>query len=153
MFHLKSIVSRSAAVATKQQLSKFVPVTILPSRNYADHQIPERLKSVATAKGFHSYSYICILFYLVLEFHSFLLRSFFVFIKICDKNVVQSNARIYIFCASLWCASYHFYLQILVSLIWWSFSSIVVAKLPKINWSRILKVVHWKSVKRRLKVF
>lgn len=50
MFHLKSIVSRSAAIATRQQLSKFVPVTILSSRNYADHQIPERLKDVATAK-------------------------------------------------------------------------------------------------------
>lgn len=55
MFHLKSIVSRSAAVATKQPLAKFVPVTILPSRNYADHQIPERLQSVATAKGFLSH--------------------------------------------------------------------------------------------------
>lgn len=51
MYHLKSIVSRSAAIASKQQLVKFVPVTILPSRNYADHQIPDRLKDVATAKG------------------------------------------------------------------------------------------------------
>lgn len=55
MFHLKSIVSRSAAIATRQQLSKFVPVTILPNRNYADHQIPERLKNVETAKGFIFY--------------------------------------------------------------------------------------------------
>lgn len=51
MYHLKSIVSRSAAIASKQQLAKFVPATVLPSRNYADHQIPERLLSVATAKG------------------------------------------------------------------------------------------------------
>lgn len=53
MYHLKSIVSRSAAFATKQQLSKFIPVTVLPSRNYADHQIPERLKDVAAAKGLY----------------------------------------------------------------------------------------------------
>lgn len=51
MYGLKSIVSRCATVATKQQLSKLIPVTILPSRNYADHQIPERLKDVASAKG------------------------------------------------------------------------------------------------------
>lgn len=52
MYHLKSIVSRSAAIASKQQLAKIVPVTtVLQSRNYADHQIPERLKNVATAKG------------------------------------------------------------------------------------------------------
>lgn len=51
MYHLKTIVSRSAAISTKQQLTKFIPVTVLPSRNYADHQIPDRLKDVATAKG------------------------------------------------------------------------------------------------------
>lgn len=51
MFHLKSIVSRSAAIVSKHQLAKFVPITVQPSRNYADHQIPERLKDVGDAKG------------------------------------------------------------------------------------------------------
>lgn len=58
MLHLKSIVSRSAGIATRQQLSKFVPVTILPSRNYSErHQIPERLKNVATAQGLNRFSF------------------------------------------------------------------------------------------------
>lgn len=61
MYRLKSIVSRSAAIASKQQLSKFVPITFLPSRNYAEHQIPERLRDVATAKGYisiHNFLYL-----------------------------------------------------------------------------------------------
>lgn len=52
MFHLKKFVSRSASIAAKQQLIKSVPITLTSNRNYADHQIPERLKNVATAKGF-----------------------------------------------------------------------------------------------------
>lgn len=60
MFHVKSIVSRSAGIATRQQLSKFVPVTIVASRNYSDHQIPERLKNVATAKGFNRFLHFSI---------------------------------------------------------------------------------------------
>lgn len=51
MYHLKTIVSRSATIAAKQQLIKVAPVTLVSNRNYADHQIPDRLKDVATARG------------------------------------------------------------------------------------------------------
>lgn len=61
MFQLKTLVSRSASIAAKQQLTKAVPIAVLSNRNYADHQIPERLKDVATAKGM-SYTYQLFLF-------------------------------------------------------------------------------------------
>lgn len=51
MFHLKTIVSRSASIAAKQQLIKAASISVVSNRNYADHQIPERLKDVAVAKG------------------------------------------------------------------------------------------------------
>lgn len=75
MFHLKSIVSRGAGIATRQQLSKFVPVTILPSRNYSDHQIPERLKSVADAKGLAHCFCFCILQFIHLDLNPICLYS------------------------------------------------------------------------------
>lgn len=51
MYHLKTIASRTASIAVKQQFANVAPATLISSRNYADHQIPERLKDVATAKG------------------------------------------------------------------------------------------------------
>lgn len=51
MYHLKTFVTKSSAI--KQQLTKVLPATttLISSRNYADHQIPDRLKDVETAKG------------------------------------------------------------------------------------------------------
>lgn len=63
MFHLKTFVSRSASIAAKQQLIKSVPITLTSNRHYADHQIPERLKNVATAKGFKVFFLLFLLLY------------------------------------------------------------------------------------------
>jgi glutamate dehydrogenase (NAD(P)+) len=50
MFHLKTLAKRAAA---HQDLTSFVKVlptaAILSKRNYADHQIPDRLKDVGSA--------------------------------------------------------------------------------------------------------
>lgn len=56
MYHLKKFAN---SPAIKQELtasiSKILPVTATFSRNYADHQIPDRLKDVPNAKGlFHA---------------------------------------------------------------------------------------------------
>lgn len=67
MYHLKTIVSRSATIAAKQQLVKVASATLVSNRNYADHQIPDRLKDVATAKG----EYFCFA-HLFFFFHLFL---------------------------------------------------------------------------------
>lgn len=124
MYHLKTIVSRSAAIASKQQLAKFAPVNVLPSRNYADHQIPERLKDVATAKGERVFFF---------KFASFANLS----IELCtrfqhtQKMIIISDRkkrRIKIF--------FFVRLQIHDSLIWLNIFSIVVVKLPKTNWSK-----------------
>lgn len=54
MYHLKTLVKNPAI---KQELSasisKILPITFTSTRGYADHQIPERLKDVPTAKGEH----------------------------------------------------------------------------------------------------
>lgn len=53
MYHLKKFANNPVV---KQEvtasLAKLLPIaTLQPSRNYAEHQIPERLKDVADAKG------------------------------------------------------------------------------------------------------
>lgn len=52
MYHLRHLAKN---VAHKKEIAnsafKFLPITLTPSRNYADHQIPDRLKDVGTAKG------------------------------------------------------------------------------------------------------
>lgn len=50
MFHLKTL---AKSPALKQELTKILPVAVnlTQTRNYADHQIPERLRDVPTAKG------------------------------------------------------------------------------------------------------
>lgn len=50
MFHLKTL-AKSPVI--KHELAKVLPVaTVLTqTRNYADHQIPDRLRDVPTAKG------------------------------------------------------------------------------------------------------
>lgn len=63
MYYLKTIVSRSATIAAKQQLVKVAPVTLVSNRNYADHQIPDRLKDVGTARGdYFRFAYFLFLF-------------------------------------------------------------------------------------------
>lgn len=50
MFHLKTL-AKSPVI--KYELAKVLPVAnnLVQARNYADHQIPDRLRDVATAKG------------------------------------------------------------------------------------------------------
>lgn len=50
MYHLKTL-AKSPVV--KYELAKVLPVAtnLTQVRNYADHQIPERLRDVPTAKG------------------------------------------------------------------------------------------------------
>lgn len=91
MYHLKSIVSRSAAIATKQQLAKIVPVTVLQNRNYADHQIPERLKDVATARGNVSMPSFCAALFVSFLFFSF---SFFALLNQFESNFKSNRISI-----------------------------------------------------------
>lgn len=50
MYHLKTL-AKSPVIKT--ELAKVLPVatSLTQTRNYADHQIPERLLDVPTAKG------------------------------------------------------------------------------------------------------
>lgn len=50
MYHLKTL-AKSPVI--KNELAKVLPVaaSLTQTRNYADHQIPDRLRDVPTAKG------------------------------------------------------------------------------------------------------
>lgn len=53
MFHLKKLASNAVVKQELSSLIKAAPTALqtLQSRNYADHQIPDRLKDVPTAKN------------------------------------------------------------------------------------------------------
>lgn len=50
MYHLKTL---AKSPVLKHELAKVLPVaaSLTQTRNYADHQIPDRLRDVPTAKG------------------------------------------------------------------------------------------------------
>lgn len=132
MYHLKRFASNPII---KQELSanitKILPVAVSFNRNYAGHQIPDRLKDVATAKG---------------ELHrianAFRYRTEPLIEKISNQKIlsfslVLSPMRI----------------KIHASLTWSNIFSIAAVKLPKINWLKRRKVARWRSVRRKCVAF
>lgn len=49
MFHLKSLAKNPIVRQELATLVRATPIAVTQSRNYSDHQIPDRLKDVATA--------------------------------------------------------------------------------------------------------
>lgn len=50
MYHLKSLAVKAGRPQELTTLVKALPTAVLQSRGYADHQIPDRLKDIPTAK-------------------------------------------------------------------------------------------------------
>lgn len=85
MYHLKTL-AKSPVV--KYELAKVLPVAtnLTQVRNYADHQIPERLRDVPTAKGKHKNlgTEFCFLFYCVLA-------TFYIIPTVTIENEAQKD--------------------------------------------------------------